>query len=91
MRILRALHVLFVAIVLAGVPTDAHAYLDPSTGAMLMSAVVSIVVTASLAVQAYWYRIVRAVRRVLGRAPADAAPHSEDGGTPGAKGEGSRP
>ena len=89
MKVFRVLHILFVATVLAGVPTHAYAYLDPSTGAMLMSAVVSVVVTASLAVQAYWYRIVRAVRGLAGR-HADPAAEVEETELPHPDGNASR-
>ena len=91
MRIARALHILFVALVLAGLPTHAYAYLDPSTGAMLLSAVVSVVVTASLAVQAYWYRILRAMRRWTGLGSRSARARDEENGSPSATREESRP
>ena len=45
------------------VPREAHAYLDPGTGSMLLSAVVSVFVTAGFALQSYGYRILGLFRR----------------------------
>jgi len=36
---------------------SAFAYLDPSTGSMILSAVVGLFATAMLAVKTYWYKI----------------------------------
>jgi len=38
-------------------PRIAHAYLDPGTGSMLLSAILSIFVTIGLGIQAYGYKI----------------------------------
>jgi hypothetical protein len=35
----------------------AFAYLDPSTGSMILSAVVGLFATAALAVKTYWYKL----------------------------------
>ena len=35
----------------------AEAYLDPSTGSMVISAIVGLVASIALAVKTYWYRI----------------------------------
>jgi len=43
-------------------PRPAHAYLDPSTGGMLVSALISVVVTGGLAIQAYWHKLVGVFR-----------------------------
>ena len=41
----------------------AHAYLDPSTGSMILSAIVGIFATAMLAVKTYWYKLKSLLRR----------------------------
>jgi hypothetical protein len=67
---------LFVTLlVLAGltVATPAQAYLDPSTGSMVISAIVGLVAALALATKMFWYRTVGALRalgRRLGRRPA---------------------
>jgi peptidoglycan/LPS O-acetylase OafA/YrhL len=42
---------------LAGLATEAQAYLDPSTGSMIMSAIVGLFATIGLAVKTYWYKL----------------------------------
>lgn len=39
------------------VPASAFAYLDPSTGSMVVSAIVGIFASIALAVKTYWYKI----------------------------------
>jgi hypothetical protein len=41
----------------------AAAYLDPSTGSMILSAIVGIFATASLALKTYWYKLKSLFRR----------------------------
>lgn len=43
-------------------PREAHAYLDPGTGSMLLSALISIFVTAGFALQSYGYRLLAFLR-----------------------------
>jgi hypothetical protein len=38
-------------------PNHAFAYLDPSTGSMVVSAIVGIFASIALAVKTYWYKI----------------------------------
>jgi len=38
-------------------PASAFAYLDPSTGSMVVSAIVGIFASIALAVKTYWYKI----------------------------------
>lgn len=45
---------------------EAWAYLDPSTGSMILSAIVGLFATAALAIKTFWYRLKGLVRR---RAP----------------------
>ena len=42
---------------------SAFAYLDPSTGSMILSAVVGLFATAALAVKTYWYKLKAFFRR----------------------------
>ena len=74
---MRAPRVSWVA--LAGVtalllPREAHAYLDPGTGSMLLSALLSVLVTAGFALQNYGYRLLAFFRR----SRADAPPNQSE-------------
>ncbi len=40
-----------------GFSAPAHAYLDPTTGSMVISAIVGIFASIALAVKTYWYRL----------------------------------
>ncbi len=42
---------------LALVAPEAWAYLDPSTGSMILSAIVGVFATAALAVKTFWYKL----------------------------------
>jgi hypothetical protein len=58
----------------------AFAYLDPSTGSMILSAIVGLFATAALAVKTYWYKIKAFFRagRDDGRVPVEEqAPEAE--------------
>ena len=45
-----------VTLALAGFAPSAFAYLDPSTGSMILSAIVGIFATLGLALKTYWYK-----------------------------------
>jgi hypothetical protein len=65
------------AVVVVGVlatASRAHAYLDPSTGSMLVSAVIGVLATAGLVLKTFWYRIRALFRR--------AEPPPDDGARP---------
>ena len=51
------------AIVLLLASPGAFAYLDPSTGSMVVSAIVGIIASIALALKTYWYRIKAFFRR----------------------------
>ena len=51
------------AFYLLSVPPTAFAYLDPSTGSMVVSAIVGIFASIALAVKTYWYKIKGFLRR----------------------------
>ena len=52
-----------IALMLALVSPGAFAYLDPSTGSMVVSAIVGILASIALALKTYWYRIKAFLRR----------------------------
>jgi hypothetical protein len=54
----------------------AHAYLDPSTGSMVVSAIVGIFASIALAMKTYWYRIKGFFKR--DRHEAKSEPDSTD-------------
>lgn len=54
----------------------AFAYLDPSTGSMVISAIVGIFASIALAVKTYWYKIKGFFRR--GGKPADKPLGNQD-------------
>lgn len=56
-------------------PPSVFAYLDPSTGSMVVSVIVGLFATISLAVKTYWYRI-RGFFKRKGRSAAGAANRS---------------
>jgi len=61
----------FSAIMLAFFPPEAQAYLDPSTGSMVVTALVGVFASLALAVRTWWYKIRRLFRR-SGRQTATA-------------------
>jgi hypothetical protein len=55
--------------------TPSRAYLDPSTGGMIISALVGLLATLGLVLKTYWYRVRallrRGERRLQSRKPVD--------------------
>ena len=51
------------AAVLVGFAPPAFAYLDPSTGSMIISAVLGVLATLGLAAKTYWYKLKSVFRR----------------------------
>jgi len=51
----RQLFVVMITLLL--IPVSALAYLDPTTGSMLISAIVGLFASLVLAIKTYWYRI----------------------------------
>jgi hypothetical protein len=49
--------VLLIAFVSVGFIEPVQAYLDPSTGSMLLSAVIGMLATLGLVVKTYWYKL----------------------------------
>jgi len=56
-KLMRSRSVLIVLLVLLMLPVPALAYLDPSTGSMLISAIVGLFASLVLAIKTYWYRL----------------------------------
>lgn len=74
MNVLRALTILIIAM-LASRP--AHAYLDPSTGSMIVTAIVGLFASIALAVKTYWYKL-KALFRGDKKRGDDSKESSED-------------
>lgn len=56
-------------------PLSAFAYLDPTTGSMLISAIVGLFASLVLAIKTYWYRI----KGFFKRKPAESETEADDG------------
>jgi len=54
-------------------PVSALAYLDPTTGSMLISAIVGLFASLVLAIKTYWYRI----KSFFKSKPAESKPDDE--------------
>jgi hypothetical protein len=51
------------ALTLIGMAPPAFAYLDPSTGSMIISAIVGLFASAALAIKTWWYKLRSFFRR----------------------------
>jgi hypothetical protein len=71
----QALRVIVLLVAGLAVAAPAHAYLDPSTGSMIISAVIGIVAAIALALKMFWYRSVALLR---GAARQLRARHTHD-------------
>ena len=49
--------ILVIMVISLLMPVSAFAYLDPTTGSMLISAIVGLLASLVLAIKTYWYRI----------------------------------
>ncbi len=58
------------ALLLSLFSPDAFAYLDPSTGSMVVTAIVGLFASLALAVKTYWYKLKNLLRRANRRATA---------------------
>lgn len=59
----------------ATVSAPAQAYLDPSTGSMILSAIIGLLATIGLAVKTYWYRLKGMFRRAPKTGDAKTGAH----------------
>lgn len=57
----------------------AAAYLDPSTGSLILSAIIGLIATIGLAVKTWWYKL----KSLFRRSPPDAASPTRDAAKPG--------
>ena len=57
----------------------AEAYLDPSTGSLVLSAIIGLIATIGLAVKTWWYKL----KSLFRRSPSDAASPTRDAAKPG--------
>jgi hypothetical protein len=64
------------------VAPPAFAYLDPSTGSMIVSAIVGLFATAALAVKTYWYKLKSWFRRDSQQNVAGGEEQSAETGPP---------
>jgi hypothetical protein len=60
-----------ILIALLLIPVSAVAYLDPTTGSMLISAIVGLFASLALAIKTYWYRIKAFFKRNPAESDAD--------------------
>lgn len=60
----------YLLVSLAMVAPEAWAYLDPSTGSMILSAIIGVFATAALALKTFWYKIKGLFRRDAAAPPA---------------------
>jgi len=80
MRIRLWLPVVVVLVVVLAVAPPAHAYLDPATGSMLLSALIGLVAAIALALRMFWYRLLglrRRPRHGPPRRPPESPPLSD--------------
>jgi hypothetical protein len=69
------LHSWLIIALLLMFPVSAFAYLDPTTGSMLISAIVGLFASLALAIKTYWYRI----KSFFKAKPADTESDDEAG------------
>lgn len=74
----KPLLVLAMALVLVTLPLQAQAYLDPTTGSMLISAIVGLFASLVLALKTYWYRIKSFFKRSPQAAQNDARQNDDE-------------
>ena len=70
----QALRVIVVLVAVLTAASPAYAYLDPSTGSMVISAVIGIVAALALAVKMFWYRSIGLLRHTARQLRARHAP-----------------
>lgn len=78
MTLRRASCIVLALVACLSITSPAHAYLDPGTGSMIVSALIGVAAAVALALKMFWYRVVGWVRR-KGRG---ARPGAVEGGSP---------
>lgn len=74
MKVFSGLIILIAAMVIA---RPAYAYLDPSTGSMIVTAIVGLFASIALAVKTYWYKLKAFFRRGRRERDIDESPPVE--------------
>lgn len=74
MKIFPGLVIFFAAILIT---RPAYAYLDPSTGSMIITAIVGLFASIALALKTYWYKLKAFFRRDSKKRDPDQAPPAE--------------
>ena len=77
---------LVVLLSLLTVAPQAQAYLDPSTGSMILSAIIGVFATLALAIKTWWYKLKSLFRGSKEQKPAE----QRDGSKPASGDEGAR-
>lgn len=70
--------IITVFILLLMFSTPAFAYLDPSTGSMIISAIVGVFASIALAVKTYWYKLKTLFRPKSGNDQGQDASQDDD-------------
>ena len=72
------------ALTVAGIPSDAHAYIDPGTGSMILQAVLGGVAGGILVIRLYWRKVRDLIvgRKALPAADTNAAPQAQSSDAP---------
>ncbi len=70
-------------LVTVAVCAPAHAYIDPGSGSVIMSAIIGFIVAVSLAVKTYWYKI----KSLFGAGQTKTSTDDADHESPSAKTE----
>ena len=73
---------ILITLSLAGFAPPVFAYLDPSTGSMILSAIVGLFATMALAVKTYWYKLKAFFRRDRAEQPPDKQDGAPAGSEP---------
>jgi hypothetical protein len=66
-----------IPVIMMMMPVSAMAYLDPTTGSMLISAIVGLFASLVLAIKTYWYRIRAFFKRRFSQSNADVTPDTD--------------
>jgi len=72
----------YLLVSLVMVAPEAWAYLDPSTGSMILSAIVGMFATAALAVKTYWYKLKALFRKSDRKQPSKGGEKSPQDANP---------
>jgi len=57
------IYALIAALLLALLPSSAHAYIDPGTGAMVAQMLLAAIATAMVTIKLWWWRLLNILRK----------------------------